>query len=305
MSIQDSPHPTRGHIQTSHHFVSAPDIITMALSNGSKKRKAVTRDVPDDESITSGDEFASGLLDCTLSDSEGSESIGGDTDVSDDDSNLDEEDGLGDEQLDSDEIPTDDDEGLVKKPTTRTLTKHNGESKDLNASMTDVVLHDDAQSSGDEAKANYTVTTDANGNPRYVYDPIDPVYDSDDSDAPEGANTIGNIPLSFYDSYPHIGYDINGKRIMRPAKGQALDSLLDSIEVPKGWTGLTDPATGKPLELSQEELEVLRKIQMNEVSEEGYDPYPVCTLDLHRQSCMLIVIRRQLSTSPARPRLCL
>ena len=121
---------------------------------------------------------------------------------------------------------------------------------------------------------NYTVTTDANGNTRYVYKEIDPVYDSDDSDAQAPENTIGNIPLSFYDAYPHIGYDIDGKKIMRPATGQALDALLDSIEIPKGWTGLTDPATGKPLELSQEELEILKKITRNEIPEEGYDPYP-------------------------------
>lgn len=30
---------------------------------------------------------------------------------------------------------------------------------------------------------------------------IDPVYDSDDSDAQGPENTIGNIPLSFYDRY--------------------------------------------------------------------------------------------------------
>ncbi|KAL8816056.1 MAG: hypothetical protein Q9191_008389, partial [Dirinaria sp. TL-2023a] len=48
----------------------------------------------------------------------------------------------------------------------------------------------------DDASArNYTITQDANGNPRYIYEPIDPVYDSDDSDAPATTNTIGNIPL--------------------------------------------------------------------------------------------------------------
>jgi ribosome biogenesis protein ERB1 len=56
-----------------------------------------------------------------------------------------------------------------------------------------------------------------------------------------------NLCLS---SYPHIGYDINGKKIMRPATGDALQSLLDSIEVPKGWTGLTDVNTGNPLNLT-------------------------------------------------------
>ncbi|KAI9828610.1 MAG: Ribosome biogenesis protein erb1 [Phylliscum demangeonii] len=103
---------------------------------------------------------------------------------------------------------------------------------------------------------------------------IDPVYDSDDTDVVDGPNLIGNIPLSFYDSYPHIGYDINGKKIMRPAQGEALDALLDTVDLPEGWTGLIDPATGKPLRLSQEEMEVLRKIQMDLIPEDGYDPYP-------------------------------
>ncbi|KAM5354361.1 hypothetical protein ACJ41O_001010 [Fusarium nematophilum] len=121
---------------------------------------------------------------------------------------------------------------------------------------------------------NYRVVKDANGGERYEYAEIDPVYDSDDSDGQGPLNTIGNIPLSFYDSYPHIGYDINGKKIMRPATSEALDALLDSIEVPKGWTGLTDPETGKPLNLSQDELELLKRLQMGEVPEEGYNPYP-------------------------------
>ncbi len=56
-------------------------------------------------------------------------------------------------------------------------------------------------------------------------------------------------------SYPHIGYDINGKKIMRPATGDALQSLLDSIEVPKGWTGLTDVNTGNPLNLTYAALD--------------------------------------------------
>lgn len=129
----------------------------------------------------------------------------------------------------------------------------------------------------DDDKPNYRVVKDANGGERYEYEEIDAVYDSDDTDAQGPTNTIGNIPLSFYESYPHIGYDINGKKIMRPATGEALDALLDSIELPKGWTGLTDPETGKPLNLSQEELELLKKLQMNEIPSDDYDPYPVCS----------------------------
>jgi ribosome biogenesis protein ERB1 len=140
----------------------------------------------------------------------------------------------------------------------------------------------------DNSEPNYRVVKDANGGERYEYAEVDPVYDSDDSDAQGPVNTIGNIPLSFYDSYPHIGYDINGKKIMRPATGEALDALLDSIEIPKGWTGLTDPETGKPLDLTQDQLELLKRLQMNEVPNEGYDPYPVCFF--LTRACQLLLL---------------
>ena len=236
----------------------------MAPDSSTRKRKAVTRDSPQaDEVVISdgGEEFESGLLDGILSASE--EEL---DDEAEDNESSDEgylgEDGSREESEDetvSDEVPSDDGDVV------EVSIKVNG---------TKSTEQPQKEQSPDEQPANYTITEDANGNPRYVYGDIDPVYDSDDSDAPATTNTIGNIPLSFYDSYPHIGYDINGKKIARPAKGEALDALLDSIDVPKGWTGLTDPATGKPLELSQQELEVLRRIHMNEVPEEGYDPYP-------------------------------
>lgn len=225
----------------------------MAPSTNQRKRKAVTHDVPELSDVESEAELGDGMLEGILSQSEDESEDSTAEDDSEDEEDLD-EDQL--EALDSDEVPSEDDEGEESEKRT-TLNKINaGEDND---------------------KPNYTVAKDANGGERYVYEEIDPVYDSDDSDAQEPTNTIGNIPLSFYDSYPHIGYDINGKKIMRPAKGEALDALLDSIDIPKGWTGLTDPSTGKPLNLTQEELEVLRRIQTNEVPEDGYDPYPVST----------------------------
>jgi ribosome biogenesis protein ERB1 len=240
----------------------------MAPAKDSRDSKGVKRDAPVDSDVESADEFGDIVLDGVLSGSEDdvSEEEYGDYQASEDE--LEDE-----EELDSDEIPSEDESdeqettgGLVKVNGSGTLNKKSSIGGSLALRQNEV----------DDDTPNYTVTKDANGGERYVYDEIEPGYDSDDSDAPVTTNTIGNIPLTFYDSYPHIGYDINGKRIMRPAKGEALDALLDSIEVPKGWTGLTDPATGKPLNLTQEELEVLRRIQMNELPEDGYDPYPVC-----------------------------
>ncbi|PYD07334.1 hypothetical protein DND47_31055, partial [Pseudomonas syringae pv. syringae] len=93
------------------------------------------------------------------------------------------------------------------------------------------------------------VTKYSDGRPRVLKPEIEPSYDSDDSDA-ENYNTIGNIPISAYEEMPHIGYDINGKRIMRPAKGSALEQLLEQIDLPEGWTGLLDQNTGQSLKLT-------------------------------------------------------
>ena len=112
----------------------------------------------------------------------------------------------------------------------------------------------------------------SDGRLRIIKPEINPIYDSDDSDT-ETKNTIGNIPISAYDEMPHVGYDINGKRIMRPAKGSALDQLLDTIELPEGWTGLLDQDSGASLNLTEEELELISKIQRNEQTDDSINPY--------------------------------
>jgi ribosome biogenesis protein ERB1 len=222
----------------------------MDARKASKKRKAVTRDVEEEAGVFSGDELSAENLDGALSDNNNdlseSEEEDSDSEIELIDDFSDEDDEDEEEELDSDEIPSDTEPISTKKTLKSTSTNN---------------------------EPNFRIVKDANGNERYLYDEINPDDNSDYSDVEENANTIGDIPLTFYDQYPHIGYDINGKRIMRPAKGEALDALLDSIEIPKGWTGLTDPSTGKPLELSQEELELLKKVQMNESTVDGYNPY--------------------------------
>ncbi|KJX96995.1 eukaryotic ribosome biogenesis protein 1 [Zymoseptoria brevis] len=231
----------------------------MAPQRAGQKRKVVEVPRPevDDEDDVLGGEELNGAFD-----EGGSEAESSDDSFEDEEEDEEEEDD--EEELDSDEIPSSDDEEDVRQQLRDMKTT--GDSK--RSSSAPSGLFDD------EARSNFRIEEDANGNERYIYDEINPVYDSDDSDAREATNTIGDIPMSYYDAYPHIGYDINGKRIQRPAKGHALDSLLDSIDIPEGWTGLTDPATGKPLNLTKDELETLKQLTRNERSGEGYDPYP-------------------------------
>lgn len=211
------------------------------------------------------EEFGNGLLNGSLSDD--SESEAGIEDEDEEDEEDEDEDDTSDSDASADEFPeldADEDESEVDSDEVPSEGEDDKEEEEVDAAGRKIVL-------------------DSAGNPRYIYPEVDPVYDSDDSDR-EQKNTIGNIDLSLYDEYPHLGYDINGKKIMRPAKGKALDALLDQIDIPKGWTGLLDKNTGADLKLTQEELEILRKIQMDEVAEEGYDPYTVssCSLAIPR-----------------------
>ena len=219
----------------------------MAPQPSSKKRKAVTHDsLEADEVLLSdgGDNYETALLNGIQSASEdGVDDEDEDTSsgIFEGDSDLADE-GNSEDDIFGDEVPSDTESDPANRKQNQSATLGGiGGEEEIN-----------------RTPANHKITEDANGNPRYIYNEIDPVYDTDDSDAPATQNTIGKIPLSFYDSYPHIGYDINGKKIARPAKGEALDALLDSIDLPKGWTGLTDPETGQALELSQQECVFLK-----------------------------------------------
>jgi ribosome biogenesis protein ERB1 len=48
-------------------------------------------------------------------------------------------------------------------------------------------------------------------------------------------NTVGNIPMEWYRDYPHIGYDIEGKKLIKPKKGDELDQFLQRMDNPDYW----------------------------------------------------------------------
>lgn len=49
-------------------------------------------------------------------------------------------------------------------------------------------------------------------------------------------NTVGNIPMEWYKDFPHIGYDLDGKKIYRPIRNKdELDEFLDKMENPDYW----------------------------------------------------------------------
>ena len=229
----------------------------------SRKRKPVSSDPVESASDDEEDsDFELGLLDNELSSEEDDFEDSGDEAASDSGENSEEE---------AEEINQ-----MSEKKSV------NGKPNGVGDSESEDLLSDASSefySSGDGE-----VVLDAEGNPRKLLPEIDPHYDSDSSTYSE-VNTIGNINIEKYypASLPHIGYDINGRRIMRPAAGAALDQLLDTIDLPKGWTGVIDKETGMPKNLTEEELEIIKRIRKDELPNdqtEIYDVHPLSQVDV-------------------------
>lgn len=58
--------------------------------------------------------------------------------------------------------------------------------------------------------------------------------DSSEDEVPD-RNTVGNVPLHWYDEEEHIGYDIAGKKIRKQAKRDKIDSFLAGVDDSKNW----------------------------------------------------------------------
>lgn len=97
---------------------------------------------------------------------------------------------------------------------------------------------------------------------------------TDTSDEEEIRNTVGNIPKEWYEDYPHIGYDLGGNKIIRPGgKGDQLDEFLSKMDDPNYWRTVQDSVTGKQLVLTDEQLNLIEKIQNSQYPVPGFDPY--------------------------------
>lgn len=72
---------------------------------------------------------------------------------------------------------------------------------------------------------------------------------------------------------PHVGYDINGRRVLKPATKDELDKFLASIDDKDYGSTIYDAETHQDLKLTSEEINMLKRIQKNAFPDEQFDPY--------------------------------
>lgn len=102
-------------------------------------------------------------------------------------------------------------------------------------------------------------------------------YAQDSSDEEDIRNTVGNIPMEWYDQYKHIGYDWDAKQIIKPPKRDQLDDFLKRMEDPNFWRTVKDPQTGQDVILSEADIELIKRINEKRIPDGNYEEYAVST----------------------------
>lgn len=99
-------------------------------------------------------------------------------------------------------------------------------------------------------------------------------YEEDTSDEEDIRNTVGNVPLAWYDDFPHVGYDLDGKRIYKPLRTRdELDQFLDKMDDPDFWRTVQDKMTGRDLRLTDEQVALVQRLQRGQFGDLGFNPY--------------------------------
>uniref|UniRef100_A0A3Q4HUE3 Ribosome biogenesis protein BOP1 n=1 Tax=Neolamprologus brichardi TaxID=32507 RepID=A0A3Q4HUE3_NEOBR len=87
-------------------------------------------------------------------------------------------------------------------------------------------------------------------------------------------NTVGNIPMEWYKDFPHVGYNLDGKKIYKPIRNKdELDDFLDKMENPEYWRTVHDKQTGSDVVLSDDQVELVNRLQRGQFGDVNFNEY--------------------------------
>ena len=97
----------------------------------------------------------------------------------------------------------------------------------------------------------------------------------DSSDEEDIRNTVGNIPIEWYADYDHIGYDWDGKKIMKVEGDDGeVEDFLNKMEDPYYWRTVADKSTGRKIILTDKDIDLIQRIRRGDVPDPNFNPYP-------------------------------
>ena len=88
--------------------------------------------------------------------------------------------------------------------------------------------------------------------------------DGGESSDEETKNTVGNVPMEWYEDFPHIGYDLEGKPIAKSAEWakhkDLIEDFLDAKDDPDHWRKFYDAKNDTEVRLSDNDLRIVGAI---------------------------------------------
>ncbi|XP_060594341.1 ribosome biogenesis protein bop1-B-like [Ruditapes philippinarum] len=118
-------------------------------------------------------------------------------------------------------------------------------------------------------------------------------YKEDSSDEEDIRNTVGNIPMEWYKNYKHIGYDVEGRKLVKPQQGDQLDEFLDKADDPNYWRTVHNKLTGQKIVLSKEDIQLIQNIQKKQHPTESTDEQYQAWVDWFSSEVMIHPLSNQ------------
>ena len=96
-------------------------------------------------------------------------------------------------------------------------------------------------------------------------------------------NTVGNVPMEWYEHEEHIGYDREGKKIMRKtSKQDRIDSWLSGNDDKSGWRTVYDEVNDEKVKLTPKEVDILTRLADGKFPHSDFDQYaPMLRMKKH------------------------
>ena len=92
--------------------------------------------------------------------------------------------------------------------------------------------------------------------------------------------------MKWYEDYDHIGYDLDGKKLAKPAgskigKPDELDEFLNKMEDPDYWRSVMDRQTGEKVVLTKEDIEIIKRLTTGKYASDSVEEFGESTFFTH------------------------
>lgn len=169
---------------------------------------------------------------------------------------------------------SEDEETSQPKETAKKVEKKTAQIKKLTLNGVGAAATN-GEASKSKVSAAEAFKNELNGRDPSKKEEVDEYAQHDTDDEEDIRNTVGNIPMHWYDEYKHIGYDWDAKKIIKPAKRDQLDDFLKRMEDPDFWRTVKDPQTGQDVILSEADIDLIKRINSQRIPDADFDDYAV------------------------------